>query len=138
LVASGQYELLADQTATGDTITVPESGVFTIQGLKAGTYYYKELTPPTNYVANNAIVPFTVVTGIVGTTLVDLDSDKLSDINGLEEDKADNILNYHKGTLPSTGGKGIVIFFIVAAVAGIGFVIVKKSTKTDNQNLDLM
>lgn len=92
--------------------TTVEGGIIDIQGLEYGKYTLIETKAPEGYVtpeAPNNETPFTISKGSYthGTIIP--------------------IPNKHKGSLPSTGGKGIVAFVAVGvvAIAGAGLYFMK-------------
>lgn len=96
-----------------------DDGTFNVRGLDAGTYYLKEITPPSGYsaCANKKIV----ISATHNGNHVELDSSKLST----------TIINKKDGgiTLPSTGGIGTTIFYVVGGglmVAAIVLLVTKK------------
>ena len=96
-----------------------QDGQFNVKGLDAGTYYLKEITPPSGYsaCANKEIV----ISATHNGNHVELDSSKLST----------TIINKKDGgiTLPSTGGIGTTLFYVVGGglmVAAIVLLVTKK------------
>lgn len=110
---------VAKTGATVTTITSPKSGKFTIQGLGAGTYYLTETKQPDGY--NKLSGPVTVV--------IDKDG-KVKVKNGDAYDEVTQVKVENKtGTvLPSTGGAGTTMIYLVGAVLvlGSGVVLVTK------------
>ena len=108
-----------DETGTVTTITSPKSGKFTIQGLGAGTYYLTETKQPDGY--NKLSGPVTVV--------IDKDG-KVKVKNGDAYDEVTQVKVENKsGTvLPSTGGAGTTMIYLIggALVLGSGVVLVTK------------
>ena len=99
------------ETGTVATITSPKSGKFTIQGLGAGTYYLTETKQPAGY--NKLSTPVTVV--------IDKDG-KVKVKNGDDYDEVNRVDVENKtGTvLPSTGGAGTTMIYLVGAVLVLG------------------
>lgn len=81
-------------------------GLVDVSGLDYGTYYLEEIKAPTDFVKLTKRIEFTVAEGSYGKP------GEL--VNPLE------VANTHKGSLPSTGGKGIIAFVIVGLVAIAG------------------
>lgn len=108
-----------DETGTVTTITSPKSGKFTIQGLGAGTYYLTETKQPDGY--NKLSGPVTVV--------IDKDG-KVKVKNGDAYDEVTQVKVENKsGTvLPSTGGDGTTMIYLIggALVLGSGVVLATK------------
>ena len=92
--------------------TTGDNGIVDIKGLTYGTYYLEETKAPTDYVKLSERIAFTVA----------FDSYKTKDPH--------NVANTPKGFLPSTGGKGIVLFvglgIVMVALAGAYFVSRRK------------
>lgn len=107
------------ETGTVATITSPKSGKFTIQGLGAGTYYLTETKQPAGY--NKLSTPVTVV--------IDKDG-KVKVKNGDDYDEVNRVDVENKtGTvLPSTGGMGTTMIYLIggALVLGSGVVLATK------------
>ena len=101
-------------------ITTPSSGKFTIQGLDADTYLLTEKEQPKGY--NKLASPITVVIEADGNVKIDA-----SYVNVVEvENKTGTIL-------PSTGGMGTTIIYMVGAVLVIGSGIVLLSKKKSKE-----
>lgn len=101
------------------TITSPDSGKFKIQGLGAGTYNLTETQQPAGY--NKLSGPVTVVIDENGKVKVK----KGANLEDATEVKVEN----KTGTvLPSTGGAGTTMIYLVGAVLvlGSGVVLVTK------------
>ena len=95
---------------TGDAnITTNKSGKFTIKGLSAGTYYLTETKQPAGY--NKLSGPVKVEIDTNGNVTVG------NDTNPVDEVKVEN----KSGTvLPSTGGAGTTMIYLVGAVLVLG------------------
>lgn len=89
------------------TITSPDSGKFKIQGLGAGTYYLTETKQPAGY--NKLSGPVTVV--IYETGLVKV---------GESEANPVKVENKTGTVLPSTGGAGTTMIYLIGAVLVLG------------------
>ena len=95
-----------------------KDGKFNIKGLDAGTYYLRETTPPTDYsaCADTRIV----ISATHDEYNVNLDGSNLST----------TIINNKSGiTLPSTGGMGTTLFYVIGGglmVAAAVLLITKK------------
>lgn len=92
---------------TVTTITSPESGEFKIQGLGAGTYYLTETKQPAGY--NKLSGPVTVVIDETGLVKV-----------GESEANPVKVENKTGTVLPSTGGAGTTMIYLVGAVLVLG------------------
>lgn len=112
------------ETGTVTTITSPKSGKFTIQGLGAGTYYLTETQQPTGY--NKLANAIEVHIDDNGKVKVIKDG-ALTDVTQVEvENKTGTVL-------PSTGGAGTTMIYLVGAVLvlGSGVVLVTKRRVKD-------
>lgn len=101
------------------TITSPDSGKFKIQGLGAGTYNLTETQQPAGY--NKLSGPVTVVIDENGKVMVK----KGANLEDATEVKVEN----KTGTvLPSTGGVGTTMIYLIGAllVLGSGVVLATK------------
>lgn len=107
------------ETDTVTTITSPKSGKFTIQGLGAGTYYLTETKQPDGY--NKLSGPVTVV--------IDKDGQvKVKNGDAYDEVTQVKVENKSGTVLPSTGGAGTTMIYLIggALVLGSGVVLVTK------------
>ena len=130
-------------------ITTPENGVIVVKGVKSGSYEITEVTAPAGY--NKLTAPVTVKavqTGSSSThTTVYLDEN--GNITNTETDKTtkvnvdiDNIaatavvvVNKAGTELPSTGGMGTTIFYVLGAVlvVGAGVLLVTKKRMSQSE-----
>lgn len=103
------------ETGTVTTITSPDSGKFTIKGLSAGTYKLEETKQPAGY--NKLSGPVTVV----------IDMDGKVTVGGTEVTQVD-VENKTGTVLPSTGGMGTTMIYLIggALVLGSGVVLATK------------
>ena len=100
-----------------------ENGQFNVKGLDAGTYYLKETITPAGY-DTCGVTPVTIKADHSGNDHVNLEGSNLTIVNK----KAGGI------TLPSTGGIGTTIFYVVGGglmVAAIVLLVTKK--RMDNK-----
>ena len=96
------------------------NGTFNVKGLDAGTYYLKEITPPDGYSACK-VIPVTIKANHSRNDQVNLEGSNLT--NDIVNIKAGGI------TLPSTGGIGTTLFYVVGGglmVAAIVLLVTKK------------
>ncbi|WP_419058304.1 SpaH/EbpB family LPXTG-anchored major pilin [Enorma massiliensis] len=134
LVADGDntYRVATDDEAGAviHSITTDETGTFVINGLDAGTYYLKELTPPDGYYALDDPIKVTI-TAVRGDAAgeqvvnkVQISQDDTTDVAQV------SVLNSTSPLLPTTGGMGTTIFYVVGAVlvvgAGVGVVVKRR------------
>lgn len=130
-------------------ITTPENGVIVVKGVKSGSYEITEVTAPAGY--NKLTAPVTVKavqTGSSSThTTVYLDEN--GNITNTETDKTtkvnvdiDNIaatavvvVNKAGTELPSTGGMGTTVFYVLGAVlvVGAGVLLVTKKRMSQSE-----
>lgn len=123
-------------------ITTPDSGVIVVKGVKSGTYEIKEITAPDGY--NKLTAPVTVEavkTGETSThTTVYLDKDgKVVDESAkVTEVKVDIdtiaatvlvVVNKAGTELPSTGGMGTTIFYVLGSALVLGAVVLLVTKK---------
>lgn len=96
------------------------NGTFNVKGLDAGTYYLKEITPPDGYSACK-VIPVPIKADHSRNDQVNLEGSNLT--NDIVNIKAGGI------TLPSTGGIGTTLFYVVGGglmVAAIVLLVTKK------------
>ena len=113
---------------TGETgiteITTDETGAFTIEGLDSDTYYLIEKTAPAGY--NTLKEPVTITISSDGKVNVTTENP-----NGVDTVK---VLNQTGTELPSTGGMGTTIFYVLGGVLMAGafvLLVVRKRMRTE-------
>ncbi len=121
----GTYTV-ADQSATAGYVTEMTSaattGKFDIKGLDAGTYYLAETTTPAGY--NTADDTTITITAVYDTTATPVTVTTTTSTND------DNEIVDNSGTvLPSTGGIGTTIFYIVGGILVLGAGVVLLARK---------
>lgn len=108
--------------ATGEEILVsPDGGKFNIVGLKEGTYFLEEIEAPKGYnkLAKAVKVEITL----------NADKSKTVKVDGTErEDYEAQVINNTGDLLPSTGGMGTTLIYLIggALVLGSGIVLANK------------
>lgn len=104
-----------DTTNGSEILTSLDTGKVDIEGIKAGTYYLKEIEAPTGY--NKLAAPIKV----------DIDEDGKVKFNGKEVTIVE-VENKTGTLLPSTGGMGTTIIYMAGAILVIasGIVLVSK------------
>ena len=111
-----------DETGTVTEVTTDATGKFTIKGLDADTYDLTETAAPAGY--NKLAGPVTIVIGENGVVNGTTEAPQ-----GVDEVK---VLNQSGAELPSTGGIGTTIFYVlggVLAVAAVALLIAKRRTR---------
>ena len=107
------------ETGTVTEITTDATGKFTIKGLDADTYYLTETAAPAGY--NKLSGPVTIVIGENGVVNGTTDAPQ-----GVDEVK---VLNQTGTELPSTGGMGTTIFYILGSVLVLAAVVLLVARK---------
>ena len=117
--ADGTYSRDFSTEGEGVEMLSNKDGQFNVKGLDAGTYYLKETNPPTGYSACDK-------TKIVISATHDEHNVNLSGESNLNNE----IINKAGGiTLPSTGGIGTTLFYVIGGglmVAAIVLLVTKK------------
>lgn len=101
------------ESGTMTEVTTPGSGKFKIEGLDAGTYYLTETKQPDGY--NKLKDPVKVVIKENGTITVGEDTTTVAEVK---------VLNNTGSILPSTGGSGTTMIYILGAVLVLGSSVV--------------
>ena len=107
------------ETGTVTEITTDATGKFTIQGLDADTYYLTETAAPAGY--NKLAGPVTITIGENGVVNATAEAPQ-----GVDEVK---ILNQSGTELPSTGGMGTTLFYVLGSVLVVGAVVLLVTRK---------
>ena len=148
--ANGAYIYAGTTPGEGLTnqITTPDSGVIVVKGVKSGTYEIKEVTAPAGY--NKLTAPVTVEAVKTGetsthtTVYLDKDGNKVNESAKVFEVKVDIdtiaatavvVVNKAGTELPSTGGMGTTIFYVLGAVlvVGAGVLLVTKKRMSQSE-----
>lgn len=107
-------------------ISTDATGRFKLQGLDAGTYYLKELKAPTGYNKLNTVVKVTIDhNGYLNA----VDNNGNGTIDAGEYESEIGVNNLSGSELPSTGGMGTAIFYIVGGVLLFGAVVLLVTKK---------
>lgn len=106
----------AGKEVTNVVGTVGDNGLVTFTGLGAGTYIITETKTPAGY---NTIAPvtFTLTFNAETKTFV---SDNQDVVVGGDNKLDTTIVNKKGATLPSTGGMGTTLFYVIGAILVIG------------------
>ena len=125
----GKYSYAADQTSIDPSVITDMVTVATkfdgtgynlhINGLAAGTYYLKETKAPEGY---NKLTDAIKVT-ITKSTTEDEDAWTLTVDKGTVEGKIVKVENSTGSLLPSTGGRGTIVFAVIAALLVFGVAV---------------
>lgn len=111
LAVNDAKELIWETNKTAAKVFTSSStnGLVDVAGLKYGDYFLIEIKAPDDYVLPTKEVDFTISDGSYG----------------VQEDlaTAQPVPNKHRGSLPSTGGSGIVAFVLIGVVAVGGAVL---------------
>lgn len=115
------YLYSRDSTDTTDTLISSKGGFFNINGLKAGTYYLKEIATLDGYNKLENPIKVVVAQGENGKSVITTDENTQS-VERVE------VLNNSGSILPSTGGMGTTLIYLIggALVLGSGFVLANK------------
>lgn len=116
-----------DKASSNDTIKTETDGKFTVKGLAEGTYYLKEISTPNGF--NLLKKPVEIVIGGDGKVQYkEKDSTGAYTSVGPTTENAVMIENKTGTLLPSTGGVGTTMMYIVGAalLIGSGVVLVTK------------
>lgn len=106
-----------------NVMTSPQSGEFTIKGLKAGTYYLKEIEAPKGYnLLANAVEVHITEAGKVEVR----NGETLKEVNRVD------VQNKSGTLLPSTGGAGTTMIYLVGALLVLGSGVVLASKRRSN------
>ena len=141
----GAYIYAGTKAAEGLTnkITTPDNGVIVVKGVKSGSYVIKEDTAPAGY--NKLTDPVTVKAEKTGRTstqttvyldengnTTDTQTEKTTevkvDINTIAA-TAVVVVNKAGTELPSTGGMGTTVFYVLGAVLVLGAVVLLVTKK---------
>ena len=140
----GAYIYAGDTDKDGLTkqIKTPDSGVIVVKGVKTGSYEIKEVTAPAGY--NKLADPVTVTAVKTGSTTTS--KTVYLDENGIETNETINttkvevniakiaatavvVVNKAGTELPSTGGMGTTVFYVLGAVLVLGAVVLLVTKK---------
>lgn len=148
----GAYIYAGTDPGTGLTnrITTPDSGVIVVKGVKTGNYVITEVKAPDGY--NKLTDPVTVEAAKIGSTftqttvyldkdgnITNKETDKITEVKvDIEKIAASSVVVVNKaGTeLPSTGGMGTTIFYILGSilvVAAVVLLVTKKRMSNANR-----
>lgn len=120
-------EYKVNNSASADTEI--EAGVATIRGLRKGTYYLEETTAPQDYNKLTSRVPVEITGASLQATVTESEGIQTYTNGGIQ------VENKSGAELPSTGGMGTTIFYIVGSVlaVGAGVLLVVKRRMRDEE-----
>lgn len=116
------YRVVKDSGTTDFVITTDGTGRFTIEGLDSGTYYLKETVAPSGY----NLLPGAVEITISAKGEINVDPDTNLGVAEVE------VLNQSGTELPSTGGIGTTIFYVLGSALLLGAVVLLVARKRMN------
>lgn len=129
----GVYYRNIDANAAGVEMFPGSDGHFTIKGLDIGTYYLKETTTPSGY---NTCPVMTIQVSAEPNHVEAADHASASVTYTMTVDGAataeNEILNQVGATLPTTGGMGTTLFYVIGSILVIGAVVLLVSKKRMN------
>ena len=123
-------------------ITTPDNGVIVVKGVKSGSYEITEVKAPDGY--NRLTDPVTVEAEKTGktstqiTVYLDKDGNKVAESSTATEVKVDIgtiaatavvVVNKAGAELPSTGGMGTTVFYVLGTVLVLGAVVLLVTKK---------
>ena len=133
VVTDGKVTGWSDTEAGGSTLTSDEDGLFHVTGLDDGTYYLKETKAPAGYnVLTDEITLVVAATTTNNQNWSEIPSDALTKIdvtvNGGTATDGDvnngtvsvTVENNKGSQLPSTGGIGTTIFYVIGGILMVG------------------
>lgn len=134
-----EYAIVANGKLTGWTkneedatkLVTPENGKFSIEGLDSGIYYLKETKAPAGYNVLKAPIKVEIKKLTDGTTAtVEYTYDEVTAVASPDV----KVLNQTGTELPSTGGMGTTIFYVLGGVLMAGafvLLVVRKRMRTE-------
>lgn len=114
-------------TDAGVEMVSNKKGQFNVKGLDAGTYYLKETSTPTGF--NTCPVTTVVIKANHTENNVDLNGSTINGEGVGASGLSTTIVNKQGTTLPSTGGMGTTLFYVIGGglmVAAIVLLVTKK------------
>lgn len=124
-----------DNVDKASVVITDDNGAATFNGLAAGTYYLKETKAPDGYNTQkeDAKVEIKAVYNTDGTLKADADGCKLKqDAEGKHYYQVESIANKAGAVLPSTGGIGTTIFYVLGSILALGAAVLLIAKKRMN------
>lgn len=114
------YRPIKSGETAQEMISAQGTGIFNIKGLDAGTYILKETTIPEGY---NACADITVVISAAHSETADGATSQITMTKDGIEATGIEIVNKKGSSLPSTGGRGTTILYVVGTILVLGSAI---------------
>ena len=124
-----------DTEASATELSTPASGNIKLEGLDAGTYYLKEVTAPEGYNKLTADIEVTITSTMpsgesaVASHTVSYKAVGAEGSASQADEGTVRVLNNAGATLPSTGGMGTTLFYVIGGglmVAAVVLLVTKK------------
>ena len=109
-LAKGAYTVDPKGTAV---LTTGTDGKITVNGLDSGTYYLKETKAPSGYKLDDTVRKVTVTPD---SKVVDAKNGEAIAYKVNDDSNHTMTIDNYKGSLPSTGGMGIVLMFVAGVL----------------------
>ena len=126
--ANNRFVAWQEDLANGTVLTSPENGIIALHGLDAGIYKLEETKAPAGYNKLNG----DVTVEIMSSQDVDVGNEQFATVrlvNGTVAVDEIDVENNHGTELPSTGGIGTTIFYVVGGVLVLAAIILLVTKK---------
>ncbi|MDY4508541.1 MAG: SpaH/EbpB family LPXTG-anchored major pilin [Candidatus Faecousia sp.] len=108
-------------------VTTDTNGAASFKGLDTGTYYLHETKAPAGYNLLKADVPVTITAAYGGDGQIT--SSSATSTNNGQYQQSQKIENKSGTTLPSTGGMGTTIFYVLGSILAVGAIVLLVTKK---------